>query len=800
MLSSAYSMLTSWFHEGGHHYRRERELLRNYPKLPVPIVPLQECDLKYELENRISDGGIRASMHRISRSISEEEPPTKQTPNSSETSEPPPPPVPTKYNSVELILAREAGLGTKNNWTSSQQRCTLCPTNLPSYPTNVVDNLRGHAYIGKYSTEGEYYVTCLQDQRILVYKPDEDWELQKHITARMLRWTITDTCFSHNANFLLYSTISPVLHIVKIQGDDNIVDSQANITEIHEPIIIGEEDGQEMFAIWSIAWSKTNNEILVGTSCSSQHICLYDMQEQRTTASIPGHQDDVNAVVYLDDASQVFASGSDDSLIKVWDKRVFRAGTHSIAGALIGHTEGLTHLDSKKDGRYLISNAKDQTIKLWDLRKMSSTIPSPRLLDPPLPQFFWDYRTSQYPGLRHEIRHPLDSSLMTFRGHSVLRTLIRSYFSPQFSTGQRYIYTGCHSGTIRIYDVLTGETVKTLKKHRSVVRDCSWHPYNATIVSTSWDGRMIEWTPQKSYHLDADDTKSYAFFPRLTTAPPSSPTFSNGAASNFNGFARGIGNSTFGLRTDTASVATPALSAGAGQFLSSGGPRVTRFGGAVGATNTGGGAAISGLEGLAAVTGDFGAQSLAAVNDEGLSAAATRIRGNRVGALQFRAASASRGSSVSPSPVTVTTSPPSTTVTTSPPTVVTTSPPSNDCSSVPGCATCFVNSAAGGGITCTTCSAGFALRAGGVNCDACSQVASCTECDTDPATPGNVICTACGSGTTLETATGVAPVPAPTCVACSATPGCLACFDGQPAAAGGILCTSCASGTPPTCT
>lgn len=30
----------------------------------------------------------------------------------------------------------------------------------------------------------------------------------------------------------------------------------------------------------------------------------------------------------------------------------------------------MTHLDPKGDGRYIISNCKDQTIKLWDLRHM----------------------------------------------------------------------------------------------------------------------------------------------------------------------------------------------------------------------------------------------------------------------------------------------------------------------------------------------------------------------------------------------------------------------------------------------
>ena len=39
-----------------------------------------------------------------------------------------------------------------------------------------------------------------------------------------------------------------------------------------------------------------------------------------------------------------------------------------------------------------------------------------------------------------------DHSLMTYRGHLVAKTLIRSYFSPEYSTGQRYIYTGSSDG------------------------------------------------------------------------------------------------------------------------------------------------------------------------------------------------------------------------------------------------------------------------------------------------------------------------------------------------------------------
>lgn len=53
----------------------------------------------------------------------------------------------------------------------------------------------------------------------------------------------------------------------------------------------------------------------------------------------------------------------------MWDRRCFNARA---AGVLTGHLEGITFLDSRGDGRCFISNGKDQTTKLWDIRKMSS--------------------------------------------------------------------------------------------------------------------------------------------------------------------------------------------------------------------------------------------------------------------------------------------------------------------------------------------------------------------------------------------------------------------------------------------
>lgn len=44
----------------------------------------------------------------------------------------------------------------------------------------------------------------------------------------------------------------------------------------------------------------------------------------------------------------------------------------------------------------------------------------------------WDYRWMDYPPQEKGVKHPRDLSVATYRGHSVLRTLIRCYFSPEY--------------------------------------------------------------------------------------------------------------------------------------------------------------------------------------------------------------------------------------------------------------------------------------------------------------------------------------------------------------------------------
>ena len=178
------------------------------------------------------------------------------------------------------------------------------------------------------------------------------------------------------------------------------------------------------------------------------------------------------------------------------------------AGVFMGHTEGLTYVDSKGDGRYVLSNGKDQTMKLWDLRKMMPTEKASEL-EPGRFTTGFDYRFMTYSNEDYQ-PHPYDCSLVTYRGHRVLKTLIRCHFSPPESTNSRYVYTGSEDGSVHIYNVdgtLAGKLdVQKATLHsrprdpdlstasyemddrrargewKTCVRDASWHP-NAPVIA-----------------------------------------------------------------------------------------------------------------------------------------------------------------------------------------------------------------------------------------------------------------------------------------------------------------------------
>lgn len=390
-------------------------------------------------------------------------------------------------STTELLACRSTGMV----YSPSSVCRKIGSSFIPNKPSKPVDQMMSRGYIGQYVPSGEFFIGAFQNEKVIkIYDSQRDFEAVKIIHARTLRWTITDCAASPDGRFVIYSSITPFVHLASLQSEDSAVESIANVTDIHETLSFLQPTYSS--GIWSVKWSGDSREIIAGSSeCS---VCVYDITTQKVVSVLKAHQNDVNSVDYADETSRLFFSGSDDSHVYVWDRRTVGKKCKPV-GALIGHTEGVAHIHSRGDSRYLISNSKDQTVKCWDLRaSLVSWVEAKReRTRTDVPSFDWDYRWMDFPGDGMEIKHPRDRSLLTCRGHKVLSTLCRAYWSPLHTTGQKYIYSGSADGNIYIYDAVRGEEIERLECHDDVVRDCSWHPYLPMITSVSFDGTVVHW-------------------------------------------------------------------------------------------------------------------------------------------------------------------------------------------------------------------------------------------------------------------------------------------------------------------
>jgi WD repeat-containing protein 23 len=169
------------------------------------------------------------------------------------------------------LALREAGAAPPG----AAGRHTAAFHRVPERPAGIVDAMRSRAYIGRFTADGSVFVAAFQNERrIRMYdaaagRPDDDndtksgragsggsggggggrpargWPLLKDIHARNLRWTVTDVALSPDQAYLLYASITPVVHLVRVArgggagGGAAPVESVANVTDIHEALHLG---------------------------------------------------------------------------------------------------------------------------------------------------------------------------------------------------------------------------------------------------------------------------------------------------------------------------------------------------------------------------------------------------------------------------------------------------------------------------------------------------------------------------------------------------------------------------------
>ncbi|CAI5945530.1 unnamed protein product, partial [Closterium sp. NIES-64] len=204
---------------------------------------------------------------------------------------------------------------------------------------------------------------------------------------------------------------------------------------------------------------------------------LWDMRVRGCIQTFPDKYQ-VTAVAFSYNGDKVYSGGIDNQ-IKVWDLRK-SGGTSTAAGGggedaaeggsgetgggggkgaepvmrLVGHTDTITGMRISPDGAYLLTNAMDCTLRIWDLRPYA----------------------------------PQNRCVKIFTGHqhSVEKNLLKCDWSPD---GSR-VTAGTADRMVYVWDTTMRRILYKLPGHNGSVNEAVFHPSQPIIGSCSSDKRI----------------------------------------------------------------------------------------------------------------------------------------------------------------------------------------------------------------------------------------------------------------------------------------------------------------------
>ena len=266
--------------------------------------------------------------------------------------------------------------------------------------------------------------------------------------------------------------------------------------------------------------------------------------------TLKGHKDGVRSVAYGPDGKFI-ASGSDDNTIKLWD-----VATGECIKTFEGHTSGVCYVAYSPDGKYIASGSYDNSIKLWNVaigecvntfkghtRTVYSVAFSPDgkyIVSYSIWELkIWDIATEECiksfitKGGRTVAISPngkqiaFDNGInnyITIRKLSTVEKLVinekdlSSMPIVSYCPNGKYIASGSWDNTIKLWNVITGECIKTFEGHTNWVNSVAFSPDGKYIASGSWDKTIKLWDVQtgeciKTFEGHEDSVYSVAFSP-----------------------------------------------------------------------------------------------------------------------------------------------------------------------------------------------------------------------------------------------------------------------------------------------
>ena len=140
-----------------------------------------------------------------------------------------------------------------------------------------------------------------------------NWKLKKQILAQDVYWTVSDMDVCQNEQYLIYSTLNPIVHMIDLET----LSTKTRTLNFSQSERL--DDWHRGGAIMSLKFSGDTKEIVAATK--NAEVLVFDLFAGRIcNRVVNAHEDEINSVCFANRShSNLIFTGSDDSLVKVWD-------------------------------------------------------------------------------------------------------------------------------------------------------------------------------------------------------------------------------------------------------------------------------------------------------------------------------------------------------------------------------------------------------------------------------------------------------------------------------------------------